>query len=76
MKEPGPGGMVQVWKAEREKEIYLLPGTEKIQVDGGRNYHPTSFNLASLVLFQKEKTRQTLHIPALVFLHVPPILII
>ncbi len=39
-----------------EKETYLLPGTKGkpiVQVDKGRNYYPTSFNILSLVLLSK-----------------------
>jgi hypothetical protein len=41
---------------EHEKETYLLPGTREnpiVQVDGGRNCYPTSFELVSLVLLSK-----------------------
>jgi hypothetical protein len=47
------GQAVQVWKAVLENETYLLPGTNKnpiVQVDEGRNYYLTSFNLVSLAL--------------------------
>jgi hypothetical protein len=47
------GQAVQVWKAELQKETYLLPGTREIQVDEGRNYYPTSFNIVSLVPLSK-----------------------
>jgi len=39
------------FEAERGKETCLLPGTKEnpiVQVDGGRNYYPTSFKFASL----------------------------
>ena len=50
------GQAVQVYEAEHENETYLLPGTKEnpiVQVDGGRNCYPTSFELVSLVLLFK-----------------------
>ena len=54
------GQAVQVWKAELQKETYLLPGTKEIQVDEGRNYYPTSFNVVSLVPLSKTTKKYSL----------------
>ena len=40
-------------KQSDRKKFTLYLELEKIQVDGGRNYYPTSLNLASLVLLSK-----------------------
>ena len=47
-------------KQSKENETYLLPGTKEkpiVQVDGGRNYYPTSFKLLSLALLSVDRGR-------------------
>ncbi len=62
------------FEAERGKETYLLPGTKEnpiVQVDGGRNYYPTSFKFASLAP-PLPKTTKKYFLGPLFFTQKPP----